>query len=226
MDSRGQGRSTLSSRGISYDLMTSDVIALLDYLGISKVHVVGWSDGAIIGLNIAMKYPTRLRSLFAFAANYNPSGVKDITLSPVFLAYLQRSQIEYQSLNPAPNYTQLYNVMLSMWGSSPSWTQRNFAMINSSLPIWIVDGDHEEAIYREQPDTMSSWIPQSGELIIPRTSHFAFMQIPDLFTTNLARFLVEADCFNCTYIVTSGSSSTKNFSFFISFCMLIKLSFF
>jgi pimeloyl-ACP methyl ester carboxylesterase len=60
MDSRGQRRSTMSSTGISYDLMKSDAIALLDYLGIQKIHLIGWSDGAIIGLNIAMNYPNRL----------------------------------------------------------------------------------------------------------------------------------------------------------------------
>ncbi|CAF4214174.1 unnamed protein product, partial [Rotaria sordida] len=49
MDSRRQGRSTLSSTSISYDLMMTDVIGLLNYLGIRQVHVVGWSDGAIIG---------------------------------------------------------------------------------------------------------------------------------------------------------------------------------
>ncbi|CAF4381300.1 unnamed protein product [Rotaria sordida] len=75
MDSRRQGRSTLSSTSISYDLMMTDVIGLLNYLGIRQVHVVGWSDVAIIGLNLATNYPNRLLSLFAFAANYIPSGV-------------------------------------------------------------------------------------------------------------------------------------------------------
>ena len=199
MDLRGQGRSTLSSAGISYDLMASDAIALLDHLEIEKAHVVGWSVGAIISLNMAMKYPTRLSSLFSFAASYNPSGVKDFSTSPVALAYLQRAPIEYQLLNPAPNYTQLLNAILSMQTTSPNWVQADFAMIDQNLPVWIADGDHEEVIYREQPDTMSSWIPQSGELILPRTSHFAFLQIPDLFTMNLVRFLEEAECYNCSY---------------------------
>lgn len=198
MDLRGHGRSTLPSAGISYDLMASDAIALLDDLGIAKTHVVGWSVGAILSLNMAMKYPTRLRSLFSFAASYNPSGVKDFSTSPIVSAYLQRGQLEYQSLNPAPNYTQLITAILTMQTTSPNWVQADFAMIDQNLPVWIVAGDHEEVIYREQTDTISSWIPQSGELILPRTSHFAFLQNPDLFTMNLARFLKEAACYNCS----------------------------
>ena len=148
-------------------------------------------DGAIIGLNIAMNHPNRLRSLFAFAANYVFSGGKDITQSAVFNAYLTRTQEEYESMNPINNYTSFSNKLFNMWASLPNWNQQDFARIDRDLPVWIVDGDHEEAILREQPDTMTNWIPQAGELILPRTSHFAFMQRPTFFTWSIKRFLVE-----------------------------------
>ena len=126
MDSRGQGRSTTSSANITYNLMASDVIALLDHLQISKTNLVGWSDGAIIGLNIAMNYPGRLSSLFAFAANYVPEGVKDISASPVFMAYLTRSQAEYEAKNPRKNYAKLYDQLTTMWASLPKWNEQDF----------------------------------------------------------------------------------------------------
>src|SRR5215467_6602679 len=90
MDSRGHGRSTRNARPYGYDLMSDDVIGLLDYLKIRKVALIGWSDGAIIGLDIAMHHPERLSKLFAFAANYDPSGVSDISHSPVALQYIDR----------------------------------------------------------------------------------------------------------------------------------------
>ena len=141
-----------------------------------------------------MNYPTRLRSLFAFAANYVPSGTKDVFASPVFMQYLARSKIEYKRINPEKNYPNLYNNLTTMWATQPNWTQTDFQKIKKDLPVWIVDADHEEAIYREQPDTMTSWIPQAGELILPRTSHFAFLQDPESFTWNLKRFLAQTSC--------------------------------
>lgn len=90
MDSRGHGRSTRNAQPYGYDLMASDVIGLLDYLKIKKVALVGWSDGAIIGLDIAMHHPERLSKLFAFAANYDPSGVADASHSQVVDAYIAR----------------------------------------------------------------------------------------------------------------------------------------
>ena len=88
VDSRGHGRSTRDQRPYGYDLMADDVLGLMDFLKIEKTAIVGWSDGAIVGLDIAMHHPERVTKLFAFAANPDPSGVADIAKSPVFNAFI------------------------------------------------------------------------------------------------------------------------------------------
>ncbi|CAF1443691.1 unnamed protein product [Rotaria sordida] len=191
MDSRAHGRSPSSSANITYDLMTSDVVSLLDYLGLSKIHLVGWSDGGIIGLNLAMNHPDRLYSLFAFAAHYDSSGGNNAPMPSTFVAYFKRAQAEYEEFNPNKPYEIFLNDLLTMWSNYPKWTRVDFEKIPSDLPVWIVAGDHEEVINREQTDTMASWIPQAGELILPRTSHFAFIQEPTRFTIALEQFLAE-----------------------------------
>ncbi len=60
LDSRGHGRSTRTAAPIGYDAMASDVLALMDTLQVRKAALVGWSDGAIIGLDIAIHHPERL----------------------------------------------------------------------------------------------------------------------------------------------------------------------
>jgi len=57
IDSRGQGRSTSNNQAISYDLMASDVLKLMDFLKIKKAALIGWSDGANTGLDIAIHHP-------------------------------------------------------------------------------------------------------------------------------------------------------------------------
>ena len=79
MDSRGHGRSSRDAQPYGYDLMASDVLALMDFLKIEKATIVGWSDGAIIGLDIALHHPERLSKLFAFAANSDPSAAFEPT---------------------------------------------------------------------------------------------------------------------------------------------------
>jgi len=75
MDSRGHGRSTRDDRPYGYDLMADDVVGLLDFLKIHRAAVVGWSDGGILGLDLAIRHPDRVSKVFAFAANTDPSGV-------------------------------------------------------------------------------------------------------------------------------------------------------
>lgn len=188
MDSRGHGRSSRNDTPIGYDLMSSDVLALMDYLHISKAALVGWSDGAIIGLDIAIHHPDRATRVFAFAANSNPSGTKDVKKSPVFTAFIARAADQYAQLSPTPTqYKQFLADIEHMWANQPDFTDAQMKAI--SIPVWIVDGDHDEAIKRENTDLMASLIPGAGELILPETSHFAFLQDPAMFNNALLHFL-------------------------------------
>lgn len=188
MESRGHGRSSRNQEPYGYDLMASDVVGLLDHLKIRKAAIVGWSDGAIIGLDIAMKHPERVTKLFAFAANSDPSGVADIASSDVFNAYIARAGEEYKRLSPTPTeYKSFVAEITKMWESQPKWTASDLAAIK--VPTWIVDGDHDEAIKRENTEFMAANIPGAGLLIQPEVSHFSFLQDPEQFNDDVLRFL-------------------------------------
>jgi pimeloyl-ACP methyl ester carboxylesterase len=188
MDSRGHGRSSRDAQPFGYDLMASDVLAVMDHLGIKKAAIVGWSDGAIIGLDIAMHHPERVTKLFAFAANSDPSAVADIAKSDVFNAYIARAGDEYKRLSPTPNeYKTFVEEITKMWETQPNWTKADLAGIK--VPTWIVDADHDEAIKRENTQFMAANIPGAGLLIQPEVSHFSFLQDPEQFTADLLHFL-------------------------------------
>ncbi len=188
LDSRGHGRSTRTAAPIGYDLMSSDVLALMDYLHIRKAALVGWSDGAIIGLDIAIHHPGRLTKLFAFAANSDPSGVADTSGNPVWVAYMKRVQREYGKLSPTPGRFKAFLAEITnMWATQPHFTNEQLRHI--AVPTWIVDGDHDAAIKRGNTDHMAALIPGAGELILPAVSHFAFLQDPKLFNQALLDFL-------------------------------------
>jgi pimeloyl-ACP methyl ester carboxylesterase len=189
MDSRGHGRSSRDARPFGYDLMASDVLALMDFLKIDRAAVVGWSDGAILGLHIAIHHAERLSKLFAFAANSDPSGVKDVTQSPVFNAFIARAKHEYERLSPTPTeYNSFLAEITKMWETQPFFTADDLHSIK--VPTWIVDADHDEAIKRENTLFMADQIPASGLLIEPEVSHFAFLQDPQQFNASVLHFLM------------------------------------
>ncbi|MBF0638077.1 alpha/beta hydrolase [Pseudomonas protegens] len=191
VDSRGHGRSTRDARPYGYDLMADDVIALLDQLKIPRADFVGWSDGAILGLDLAMRYPQRVGKVFAYAANTQTSGVKEgAENNPTFAAYIERAGQEYTRLSPTPKeYPAFVEQIGHMWASQPNWSDADLAKIKT--PVLIVDGDHDEAIKREHTEYMAQAIPGAGLLILPNVSHFAFLQDPGLFNAALEHFLDE-----------------------------------
>jgi len=189
LDSRGHGRSGRDAQAYGYDLMADDVVALLDRLKIKKADVVGWSDGAILGLDLAIRHPERVGKIFAFAANSTTDGViAGVEKNPTFAAYIDRAGQEYKKLSPTPDkYDEFVEQISHMWASQPSWSDADLKKIKT--PVLIVDGDHDEAIKRAHTEYLAATIPGAGLAILPNASHFAFMQAPDDFNAIMLNFL-------------------------------------
>ncbi len=177
-DSRGHGRSTRSAEPYSYDLMASDVVALLDYLKISKVDLVGWSDGGIIGIDLAIHHPERLKRLFAFGANTDPSGLtSNFDKTSVFGGFIKRSGLEYAQLSETPDqYAAFVKQISQMWATQPHFTDEQLRSIRT--PTTIADGQYDEAIKLSHDRYMARTIPHAKLVILPDVSHFAMLQNP------------------------------------------------
>jgi pimeloyl-ACP methyl ester carboxylesterase len=189
-DSRGHGRSTRSAQPYSYALMASDVVALMDHLKIEKASILGWSDGGIIGIDIAINHPERLNKLFAFGANTNVAGLRpDIDKSPVFNKYIEVAGEDYKRLSKTPTeYDAFVKQISEMWATQPDYKPEQLAKI--SVPVAIADGEHDEAIRQEHDVEMANAIPGAKLVILPGVSHFAFLQKPDEFNKAVLDFLL------------------------------------
>jgi pimeloyl-ACP methyl ester carboxylesterase len=159
MDSRGHGRSTRDARPYGYDLMAEDVVALMDALKIPKADIVGWSDGGIVGIGLALRHKDRIGRVFAFAANTNTSGViEDVERNPTFAAFIARAGKEYAALSATSNeYAAFVDQISKMWFDQPNWTDAELKTINT--PVLIVDGDHDEAIKRAHTEYIAACPP-------------------------------------------------------------------
>jgi pimeloyl-ACP methyl ester carboxylesterase len=178
MDSRGHGRSTFDEQPISYDLMAADVVALLDHLGVERADVVGWSDGGIIGLELAIEQPERVNRIVAYGANADPSGVRaDIGENAYFNAYVAAAAADYQAIAPQPERWQEFLANISnMWATEPNYTAEQLATITT--PILILQGEDEEAIDTDHARMMAEAIPTAELVLMPGTGHFAMFEQP------------------------------------------------
>lgn len=106
----------------------------------------------------------------------------------MFNAFVDRAETEYQKLSPTPTeYKAFLAQITKMWETQPNWTEDDLKRI--AVPTWIVDGDHDEAIKRENTEFMAANMPGAGLLLQPEVSHFSFLQDPEQFTSDVLHFL-------------------------------------
>ena len=189
MDSRGHGRSTFDETPIGYSLMASDVLALMDHLGIEKASLVGWSDGGIIGLELAINHPNRMEKIIAYGANFQPDGVRpDIDDNEIFNAYIEKATVDYEALSPEPErLDEFFDNIGRMWATEPNFSPEQLGSI--TVPILVLDGEDEEAILTEHTVEMAGMIPGAELILMPGTGHFAMWEQPEEFNQIVLNYL-------------------------------------
>lgn len=189
VDTRGHGRSSQGEQPLGYDLFANDVAALMSKLGVAKADFLGWSDGGITALDLAMRYPDKVGRVVAFGANVDTTGAfPDSDKKPAFGEMLKRAPQEYARLSPTPKGFDNLNAQLArMYSTQPDWTPAQLATIKA--PVLVLDGDHDEAVRPEHTRYMAKVIPNASLAFIPGTSHFAFLQAPQAFNTLVSDFL-------------------------------------
>ncbi len=189
VDTRGHGRSPVTSDAMSYDMLADDAVALMQLLELAPAAVVGWSDGAVTGLILAMRKPELVARLFAFGANVSLDGMKaGGGRTPVFAAYSSRCRAEYPTLSPAPDkWSKLLTGLRGMWRSELRITRRKLAAIK--CPTTICEGQYDEIIRPEHAQEIALAIPGARFVMLPDVSHFAMLQNPEQFNRALLDFL-------------------------------------
>jgi pimeloyl-ACP methyl ester carboxylesterase len=190
MDTRGHGRSPVTANSFGYGIFAADVSSLLDFLEISKTAVVGWSDGAVTGLQLAMNEPDRVSRLFAFGGNASLDGVKENGgRSRVFESFVDRCRTEYAALSPHPErWQQLVEGLRVMWRTEPNFDRQMLARVR--VPTTISDGEYDEIIRRDHLERVAHEIPGARLVMQPEVSHFAMLQNPSQFNRALNEFLL------------------------------------
>lgn len=190
MDSRGHGRSSLDQRQITYRHMADDTLALLDHLGIDRVDIVGWSDGAIIAFDIALRTPERLGKVVAYGVNFDLSGYctgESMQSAAMDLVFAE-SPKRYREQSPHPERWDEFMANLhQMYATEPNWTRDEIASIQT--PILVLDGIDEEVIDIDHVRLLADLLPNGELLLMPGTGHFAMVDQPEAFTRIVGEYL-------------------------------------
>ena len=188
IDSRGHGHSTRDERPYSYELMASDVLAVMNAVGIEQAALVGWSDGACTALVLASKLPARVAGVFFFACNMDPSGTKEVEFTPILQRCVSRHKKDYARLSATPDqFEEFAEAVGLMQRTQPNYSAQDLAQIQ--LPVAIVQSEHDEFIKREHAEYLARSLPNAEFIYLPEVSHFAPLQRPEQFNATILAFL-------------------------------------
>jgi len=192
IDNRGHGQSTFADKKMDYTMMSEDVLRVMQELNIDSAHLVGFGDGGIIGLYLALNHPAKVRKLVAIGANYkvDTTAVYAQVLDKVkawdddkMYQFVKANFKNYQNYDLIKQFTQRMKTMLL---TEPNLSRGNLSSIK--CPVLIMTGDHDIIKLSHSAEMFES-IPQGYLSVIPGAKHYPQKDKPALFNSTILDFL-------------------------------------
>lgn len=213
-DHRGQGRSADDERrSIGMELVTDDALALLEALGLERVHFAGLSMGGFVGMRIAARRPERVRSLILMNTSAGPEPRENLPkyralnlvarelglglvargVLPIMFGRTTITSPERAALREAWR-GRLVNNRRSIWRAVNGVIEREgveHLLPKISAPTLVLAGDEDVATTPARAEHLQANIPGSRLVRIPRAGHSSTIENPDAVNLALDAFLAE-----------------------------------
>ncbi|MFE9581872.1 alpha/beta fold hydrolase [Nocardia sp. NPDC006044] len=195
MDRRGHGRTPDVEGPISYDLMAQDTIAFLDQVVGGPAHLVGYSDGAIVALLIAIRRPDLVGKLVSISGNFHRDGILPGVLDGFgHEEPMRRLAARYGEVSPdgEEHFAVVAEKLLRMAREEPAMSVEDLAGITSRTLVIAADDDavsleHTIALYRAIPDSELAVIPGTSHLLVVEKPAEVYRVVGNFLTTDAAR---------------------------------------
>lgn len=184
-DSRAQGKSADATDSLSYEMMADDYAALLDTMQIDSANVVGWSDGGINGLLLAIRHPKKVAKLAITGANLTPDT------SAVFQEVINMVKPMYTMVKNKKNKTDREKAqwkLIRLLLDEPHIPLSDIQTIK--CPTLVIGGDHD-VIKEEHTMLIYKNIAKSYLWIIPNSGHSTPINFKDIFNTTVDDFFAK-----------------------------------
>jgi pimeloyl-ACP methyl ester carboxylesterase len=181
-DSRAQGNSKDSGESLTFEMMADDEAALLDALHIDSAYVIGWSDGGINALLLAIRHPGKVIKLAATGANLSPDA------SAFAPGVWENARRHYDAHKDRPRTTEKEKNDWKLF--LLDWNQPNIPLsaLNSiHCPALIICGDHD-VISLEHTVRIFQNLPHAALWVVPRSGHATLAEHADDFNRTVDEF--------------------------------------
>jgi pimeloyl-ACP methyl ester carboxylesterase len=188
---RGHGRTPDVAGPMTYEMMAADTAAFLDAAGSGTAHLLGWSDGAVVGMLVALRRPELVRKLGVIGQYFNFDGQV-----PQFRAMIDYWGSElpeelhevYDRVSPdgPEHFPVVLEKMMRMWREEPEIALPELARVG--VPALVMQGD-DDIVKVEHSAALADTLPDAQLAVIPGSSHLAPLEKPDLVNRLILEFL-------------------------------------
>jgi pimeloyl-ACP methyl ester carboxylesterase len=182
VDSRAQGKSTDKGDSLSFEMMADDFSELLDSLHLDSCFVLGWSDGGINGLMLAIRHPEKVKKLAITGANLWPDSTAIRPADYKWMASAYKELGQQQQTPEIKNTRKLIRLDLT----EPHITEDQLQKIK--CPTLVIGGDRD-IILTEHTVCIARSIPDSYLWILPGSGHATLIDHKDEFNEVVGNFL-------------------------------------
>ncbi|MET1000976.1 MAG: alpha/beta hydrolase [Acidimicrobiia bacterium] len=189
-DRRGHGRTADTDAPFHYADMTTETAGVLAHAGGEAAHIVGYSDGGIIALLLALARPDLVRSLVLIGTNYHYDGVvpgtfEDFGHDSDSFAFLQPGYAE-RSPDGGDHFAVVVAKGVAMLTTEPTLTTDDLARI--PMPALVMAGD-DDMVEPAHTQSLYESLPNGQLAVVPGASHVVPYEKPALVAQLVAEFL-------------------------------------
>ncbi len=186
-DRRGHGRTADTDAPFHYSDMATEAVQVIDEMVRGPAHLVGWSDGGIVALLVALQRPDVVRKLVVIGTNYHHGGLLPVEPDPAS-PLMQALGEAYTERSPdGPEHLEVvYAKAIAMLSSEPTLTTSDIAGIRH--PTLVVAGD-DDAMPLSHTCSLYEALPKGQLAVVPAASHALPVEHPELLGRLTADFL-------------------------------------
>jgi pimeloyl-ACP methyl ester carboxylesterase len=187
-DRRGHGRTADTDDAFHYDDMATEAIGVLEQVVGGPAHLVGWSDGGIVGLFVAMRRPDLVDRMVLIGANFHFEGAMSVEVSPEFSEMI-RADYAARSPDGDEHFDAVFGKFVTMITAEPTLTTDDLRRIGT--PTLVLAGDDDLITLAHTAELYES-LPAGQLAVVPGTSHTLPIERPDE-TARIIRHFLDVD---------------------------------
>ena len=202
LDNRGIGDSTGRDTDCSIPNMASDTCRLIRSIGISPAHILGYSIGSMIALEMFRQDPEIISSLILYAVATNgketidrlspfidPSSVEIVTIDALFPDNWLASHQDLENVFPIRSHPIDGPAILRQIEDTRRWIIDDETLSSIDLPVLILVGSEDIITPPDRAAQIALTIPGSSIEIFPDGGHAVLYQQPEKIACSILHFL-------------------------------------